>query len=283
MLADLSKQHGVDVATTVFYEQIRRSPEHGPFIREVESIETDPRAPLPRIPGKLLVAPAAFWKEYPEFGGDGRLVRRVAEQFGLESRLAPVPSTASVTRAAEVLVEELQRYGDGEVVLASLSKGGADVRVAMQRWPGIARKVRIWLQVGGLLHGSPVVNGLLTSSWWRRGLVRGYLAYTRADPQFMRELAWGGATLLSQRTSAPPGVEVISIVGFPLACHLRGAVARRHQRTADLGPNDGSTLLRDAIVDGGLVYPVWGADHYMHVPEIEHLLHRVFVYIARRS
>src|SRR5688500_16135193 len=103
----------------------------------------------------------------------------------METRVAPVPSTASVTRAAEIIADTLRSFDDGGVVLASLSKGGADVRLAMQRWPQLARKVRVWLQVAGLLHGSPVVDDLLTGSWWRRGLVRGYLAHTRADPQFL--------------------------------------------------------------------------------------------------
>ena len=282
VLAGLSERHGIDFATAFFYDRVCRSSEHAEFIRQVDAIEPNLTA-LPRVPGMLLVAPAAFWKEYPQFGGDGRLVRRVAGLFGMETGVAPVPSTASVMRAAEIIADTLRSSDDGEVVLASLSKGGADVRVAMQRWPELARKVRVWLQIAGLLHGTPVVNGLLSGSWWRRGLVRGYLAHTRADPQFLRELTWGDSSLLSGCAVAPPGVRVINVVGFPMARHLRGNVAKRHARMASLGPNDGSTLLRDAVVEGGLLYPLWGADHYMRVPGIERLLHRLFVYLARHA
>jgi hypothetical protein len=275
-LAELSRRRGADVATTLFHEHI--SEWHADFIREIKDI--DPAACL-RVPGTLLVAPAAFWKEYPRYGGDGRLLRRVAESFGMSTRLAPVPSTASVTRAAGILASELDRFADGEVVLASLSKGGADVRVALDRWPALARKIRAWVQVAGLLRGSPVVTDLLESAWWRRGVARGFLAYTRADPQFLRELAWGRSPRLATPVDAPAGVTVISVVGFPLARHLRGNVAKRHARMARLGPNDGSTLVHDAIVDGGHVYPVWGADHYMRGPNVEPLLRRLLAYLAR--
>jgi hypothetical protein len=282
VLADLSSSRGVDFATALFYDRVCRSPKNADFIREVAAIEPDSTT-LPRVSGELLVAPAAFWKEYPQYGGDGRLVRRIAATFGMETRVAPVPSTASVTRAAEIIAETLQSFDDGQVVLASLSKGGADVRLVLQRRPQLAKKLRVWLQVAGPLHGSPVVNELLNGSWWRRGLVRGYLAHTRADPQFLRELARGQSDLLSGRAVAPPGVTVINVVGFPLSNHLCGNVAKRHQRMSRLGPNDGSTLLRDAIVEGGLIYPVWGADHYMRVPQIERILRQLFVYIARRT
>jgi hypothetical protein len=283
-LANLSRRRGgVDFATTLLYERVRESPRHGPFIREIDSIEPDLAAP-PRVDVKLLVAPAAFWKQYPQYGGDGCLVRQIAEAFGMETRVAPVPSTASVSRAADVLVDELSREPDRGVILASLSKGGADVRIALERRPELARKLWAWLQIAGVVHGTPVVNDLLTSPWWRRGIVSGYLACTRADPQFVRELAWGdAATLLRGRATAPAGVMVINVVGFPLACHLAGNSRKRHQRMAPLGPNDGSTLLRDAIVDGGFVYPVWGADHYMRVPQVRRLLYRLFTYLARST
>jgi hypothetical protein len=42
-----------------------------------------------------------------------------------------------------------------------------------------------------------------------------------------------------------------------------------------LGPNDGLTLLRDAILEPGTIYPVWGADHYFRLPAIATLLRRL--------
>ena len=81
--------------------------------------------------------------------------------------------------------------------------------------------------------------------------------------------------------SANPGLLVINVVGFPLTFHLNGTTRARHKQLAACGPNDGSTLLRDAIVEPGLVYPVWGADHYFRVPQASRLLYQLFPYLAR--
>ncbi len=96
----------VDAATTRFYEELRASPVHGPFIREVESIPT-PWGAL--ATGRALIAPAAFYVEYPQFGGDGQLVRRVAGRFGIDAAVIPVPSLGSVTENAEVVATSLQK------------------------------------------------------------------------------------------------------------------------------------------------------------------------------
>jgi len=63
----------------------------------------------------------------------------------------------------------------------------------------------------------------------------------------------------------PAHLRVVHIVGFPLACHLTSRLARRsYRRLAPLGPNDGGgILLGDVTRLPGLIYPVWGADHYM--------------------
>ena len=88
----------VDAATTRFYEALRASPVHGPFIREVESASM-PAGAL--ASGKVLVAPAALYVEYPRIGGDGRLIREVAGRLGLDEAVIPVPSLGSVTASAD--------------------------------------------------------------------------------------------------------------------------------------------------------------------------------------
>ncbi len=264
----------VDAATTRFYEEIRASRVHGPFIREVESIQTTTeKLSMPRV----LIVPAAFYVEYPQFGGDGQLVRQVASRLGIDAAVIPVPSLGSVTENAEVVSRVLATEGDGSVLLVSLSKGGADVRVALERTPELARKVRLWMQVGGLVRGTPLADRILGSRW-RRWMMRAFLARYGASPDLLPELAHAPGSLLAAPFRAPDGLRVINVIACPLSSHLRGGLRRRHRRLADRGPNDGSTLLRDAIVEPGLVYPVWGASHYFRHPRMEELLERLFAW-----
>lgn len=274
VLAQLTREHGVDFVTALWYDRVRRAEPHRAFIEAVEALDAD--AALPPTSARLLVAPAAFWREYPQFGADGAAVLEVARGLGMDAEMIRTPSTGGVSENARVIREALAKEADGSVVLASLSKGGADVRVALEQDPALARKVRAWINVCGILHGSPLVDDMLDGPWWRRLAVRAFLARWRADFGLIRELRHAP----SPRALAPAGVFVVNVVACPLSSHTAGAITRRHRRLAALGPNDGSTLLTDAIVEGGVIYPVWGADHYFRTPEAPELIRRILLHLG---
>lgn len=264
----------MDAATAVWYERIRSAEPHRAFIEAVEGL--DANAALGPTQARLLVAPAAFWREYPRFGADGAAVIAAARALGMDAEMIRTPSTGSVSDHARVIREALEREADGSVVLASLSKGGADVRRALEQEPALARKVRAWINVCGIVHGSPLVDGMLDGPWWRRLALRAFLARWRADFGLIRELRHAP----SPRATAPAGVFVVNVVACPLTTHTAGAITKRHRELGAIGPNDGSTLLTDAIVDGGVIYPVWGADHYFRTPEAPMLIRRILLHLA---
>ncbi|MBW3569867.1 MAG: hypothetical protein KY467_02060 [Gemmatimonadetes bacterium] len=268
----------MDFATALWYDRVRLTEPHRAFIEGVEAVHPD--SSLPPTRSRLLVAPAAFWREYPQFGADGAAVLAVARGLGMDAEMIRTPSTGSVSENARVIREALEREADGSVVLVSLSKGGADVRVALEEGADVRRKVRAWINVCGLVHGSPLVDGMLDGPWWRRLAVRAFLARWRADFRLIRELRHGPGAPLSARATAPAGVYVVNVVACPLSIHTAGAITRRHRTLAALGPNDGSTLLTDAIVDGGVIYPVWGADHYFRTPDAPDLIRRILLQLG---
>ncbi|HEX6373361.1 MAG TPA: hypothetical protein VF006_30840 [Longimicrobium sp.] len=274
VLAELTLEHRVDFATALWYDRVRSAEPHRAFIVAVEALDAD--AALPPTSARVLVAPAAFWREYPQFGADGAAVLAVARDLGLDAEMIRTPSTGSVSENARVIREALEKEADGSVILASLSKGGADVRAALEQDPALARKVRAWINVCGILHGSPLVDEMLDGSWWRRLAVRAFLARWRAGFGLLRELRHAPFP----RAAAPPGVYVVNVVACPLTTHTAGAITRRHRQLAALGPNDGSTLLTDAIVDGGVIYPVWGADHYFRTPDAPVLIRRILLQLG---
>jgi hypothetical protein len=274
VFAALTREHGVDFATALWYDRVRRAEPHRAFIKAVEALDAD--AALPPTSARLLVAPAAFWREYPQFGADGAAVLAAARALGMNAEMIRTPSTGSVSENARVIRQALAKEADGSVVLASLSKGGADVRMALEQDPALARKVRAWINVCGIIHGSPLVDGMLDGAWWRRLALRAFLARWRADFGLLRELRHAP----SPRAMAPAGVFVVNVVACPLSIHTAGAITKRHRQLARLGPNDGSTLLADAIVDGGVVYPVWGADHYFRTPDAPALIRRILLHLG---
>ncbi|MFN8546402.1 MAG: hypothetical protein U0527_00135 [Candidatus Eisenbacteria bacterium] len=173
-----------------------------------------------------------------------------------------------MTENARRIAEALRPLPERSCLLVSLSKGGADLRLALERNPELATRAQLWIQIGGLVRGTPVVNELTRGAWWKRGLLRGYLALTAAAPDLVTEMTRAPGTLLAAPMRVPEGLPIVNVVGFPLAGELRGRVRDRHARFACLGPNDGMGVLADAIIDPAPVVPVRGADHYFRTPEV---------------
>lgn len=279
-LAEIAGERGVDFATALFHERLRTSDEHGAFIREIDAVELDFDS-LPRLRGTVWIAPAAGYREFPELGGDGALVRAVAGALGLDTRVFPSRSWGSVTENAAIIRETLAAEPPAPAVVVSMSKGGAEVRRALDGGVGDER-VSAWVNICGLVRGSPLIGRLLDGPWWRRAPLQLYLARYGARLGSLRDLRPGGDRSTGH-ARAPEGVRVVNVVACPLSTHLHGPLRRRHAELAPLGPNDGSTLLSDAILCPGAVYPIWGADHYFRTPAAAPLLYGLFLRLAEEG
>lgn len=279
-LRELTAEAGCDIATALFYAAILDDPSHRAFVARVDGLaatQVPTRCPW----GRLLLAPAAFFEELPRFGGDGRTLCDAAARLGLDVALLPVSSTGSVAENAATIRGALERESADPLFVVSLSKGAADVYEALRGQGGRFPNLRAWVQICGLVRGSPFIDAILTSPV-RRSLLRGYLWWLGADLSICADLGRSTRTLDADAYPAPEGVEVISVVGVPLARHMRGNARRRYLQMRRLGPNDGSGLLRDAVLEPGRIYPVWGADHYFRVPEVPALVERLVAYLAWR-
>jgi hypothetical protein len=277
----------IDAATIALYEQVRASPRHGPFIRRIESDAPEP--PIEAPPPRLVVMPGAFHEHHAHTGADGRRLLELAARLGWPAETVRVPSLGSMEKNAAIIGEFLSTpRGDGRpIVLVSLSKGGADVRTALDR-PNAAtefRDVRAWVNISGIVTGTPLV------AWLRARPLRclGVRLLLRCRGQrwdHIAELSHGPRTPLARPLNLPPQLRAIHVVGFPRVCDLSNNWARRgHRRLAPLGPNDGGgILLRDIVDLPGELYPVRGADHYLNPPsDVRPLLLRILLDAAATS
>jgi hypothetical protein len=283
VLQEIATQHGIDFAAALLYDRVHRSPQHADFIRRLEACpETHPSR---RLDATVVIVPGAFYVEYPHTGADGRLLREEAAHFGCPSELIPLPSLGHLSETAALICEWLAARPAGPVILVSLSKGGADVKAALAR-PDAAcafRNVIVWVNLCGLLEGTPLANWVLASRlrtlWFRLLLYwRGY------DFTVIHDLVRAPGAPLDFDLTLPDHVQMMSVVGFPLAQHMTNRLARRcFRRVQALGPNDGAGIvLADACRLPGLLYPVWGADHYMRPAgtDIRGIIRRILHYLS---
>jgi hypothetical protein len=264
-LRELAARDGLDAATERLYRLVLASPFHGPFIRRVGELRDEPAPSAWNCGAVLAVVPGASYEETPRTGADGRLVREQAERMGCPTVLVPLATTGTVRENARILCDWLASQPDRPVILASVSKGGSDVKVALAEPDAETafRNVVAWVSLCGILDGTPLIDWLLSRSPGA-GAVRLYYRLRGKGTGFLRELRYRSGGPLDRPLRLPPHIRLISVAGFPLREHLTRRSSRNcHQRLAPLGPNDGALVLADVCALPGLVYPVWGADHYL--------------------
>ena len=263
-LREITAGHGVDFATRLLWERVRDSHRHGPFMTQVDRLRRDQPVPRSMHGVTFAIAPGAFYRELPRIDSDGRLLRAIAENYGCRSELIPVPSTASLPHNATCIIDWLLGQPPGPIILTSLSKGGADVRLALARPEAeqAFRHVVAWINICGMVQGTPLVPNLLMRPL-RSWLVRGFFRWRGLDFQMVRHLQ-PAAPLWSEPLKLPGHIRLVSVVGFPLEHQMTTRRMRMWRRKLDpLGPNDGGVLLADVLALPGRVYPVWGSDHYL--------------------
>jgi hypothetical protein len=250
----------------LLYQRIVSSSRHGPFIKRIGELlqNSSSRRRLSNV--TLAVAPGAFYREHPQTGADGRRIRDVAESLGCRSDMIPARSLGSAELNGRIICDWLLKRLDENIIVCSLSKGGADVKIALATAEAreAFHNVVAWLNVGGTVFGSPTATWLLDRPWLAI-VYRSLFAWRGQDFRFIQELARSPGGPLDRPVAAPAHLRIIHVAGFPLRCHIRERRSRRwHRRLSRYGPNDGATLLADCCAPPGLIFPVWGADHYLN-------------------
>ena len=281
----LTQQHGIDFATALLFDRLRRSEAHGPFIRRLEAMPEGPAGGWQRDT-TVAVVPGAFYVERPESGADGGFVMEQAARIGCRAVRVALSSLGTLRENARILSEWIAQQPRRPLILVSLSKGGADVRWALQA-PDAARTfqhVAAWINISGLIRGTAIVNWLMQRRA-RTRLVQLMLWWHGLHFDALRELEYGTGGPLDSDLVLPRELLVVHLSGFPLTnCLTRPIAQRGHRRLAPLGPNDGgANLLTDLIGLPGLIYPVWGADHYMEPKsDVNALLRRLLCFVGEQ-
>jgi hypothetical protein len=273
-LQQIAAEHGLDVATMVFYRAVLASPVHGEFVRLVDGHST---APLARSPGPTLqIVPAMFHRERPDLGGDGRLVAAIARACGFNVEVVPTLSRGTISENASIIRAAIDKERGQQLWLFSLSRGGGEVRRALQQHPlgETSGRLRGWINANGIVRGSHFIDHMLGSRP-RRLRARAFCMALGTSYAGARELQTTHA-YWQEPFEPPEQMTVINLVGVPLGCHVQKGLVGRYRRLGTLGPNDGFVLLPETLILPGLIYPIWGSDHLFRSPQVSPLLYKLF-------
>ncbi len=262
-LCETARTRGLDFATALCFQRLQQITVNASFRSHVAEIPENIRLPVPDL---IAIAPGAFYREHQGTGADGSAILQIARDLGCPAALIPVPSFGRVDSNARHVRDWLLNRPERRIVLLSLSKGGADVKrcLAQPRSSEAFEKVAAWLSLSGIVQGTPLIAWLRARRlrWWG---VHGLLWLRGQRGAALRDLRHGTDSLLNPWPALPDHLTVVHVCGVPLRHHLHHPwAARAYDRLAPLGPNDGGgILLADLLSLPGIVYPIWGADHYL--------------------
>lgn len=218
----------------------------------------------------LMVPGWGYQTNAAETGSDLAKPRTIITGLGFETHLVEVEDNGSVEKGAELLVAALmQHFHSGKkIILVSASSGGPTVALALNDAAVATNPLLVgWLNICGVLKGSPVIDAFLPwpKSWLLHAIV------------FLE--GWNYSDLLSLSRSSseprfksflpPPQLTIVNYIGIPFSGDISDMGSVFYSILKTQGPNDGLTLITDALAPGYTIMAV-GIDHFVNNdPEID--------------
>ncbi len=218
-------------------------------------VERDPDAARARLAARLRVAelsllrvPGLLYRTHPETGAD---LRGLSAWLGQPVALVETDELGTVEANAGVL-EAALREGRRRSVLFSASKGSAEVRAALETTPALGGRVPIWIDLVGVLEGTPLLDEGVgpedRTAWLPDDVARSLSARVRRgalDPERF-----------------PAATRAVHVAAFPAEHEVSERARESFAWLRALGPNDGYVMLDSYLRAPGRVLIERGVDHY---------------------
>lgn len=265
-LGGLTRRFSTDLASLYVAQRLMDEPAnraaYALFMRELETLRPA-RAPAHAADPVVLLVPGWDYVRYGALtGADFALPRRALTQAGLTNRLIAIPPYGSVeTNAA--LVAEAVRASGRPVILASASSAGPAVALALGELlaPSQSCHVQAWINIGGLLNGSPIVDHY--ARWWKQPVTRPLAWWRGWSWEAIDSMSLARSRERLARLRLPRHVFILNYIGIPFSGSVSPLARDNYEILRDEGPNDGLTFITDALAPGAPTIVALGRDHYL--------------------
>ncbi|NND68498.1 MAG: hypothetical protein HKN19_13000 [Halioglobus sp.] len=273
-LTALSRKYSPDTATALLIRCLGEIPEIARaqrlFLDNVAAARADFSALAEKLaPHRddylLLFVPGWGYRENgAETGADLRRPRELMSEMGFTNVLVPLLDNGGVEENAAILSAALREAlaSNKRVVLVSASSGGPTV-VASLTEPDIAGHAGLagWLNICGVLNGSPVIDAF--THWSRAWLLRLVSMFEGWRYPDLLSLSRSQSASRYRRFHAPPQLTIVNYVGIPFSGQVSDEGRFFYNLLKKQGPNDGLTLITEAMAPGYTVLAV-GSDHFIN-------------------
>jgi hypothetical protein len=271
-LKTLADQYSVDFAAIFFAEHVHAQEEN----RAIQQAFNDYLGNGGTAPGlrqadldKYLFLFVPGW-DYVEnghiTGADFAVQRILFTAFGAENHLVTIPPHGSVVENADVLTGAIELHGGKgkSIVLVGASSAGPSIYLALaenRQNPSFGH-VKGWLNIGGILYGSPVID--YYQVWPRRWFFNVAVWSQGWDRDRILSLSTvESRKRMARLTGIDPDILIINYIGLPLSGAVSPYAADYYSKLAAEGPNDGLSFLPDMVAPDSLTIIAPGRDHFL--------------------
>jgi hypothetical protein len=279
-LQRIAERNSHDIATLVFAHQVLGQEQNrrmqSLYLKNLAWIRSAPeragRGIARTAAGYTFVfAPAWLYRSHPWNGADFRRPRQLLAANGIDTRLLDLPEDGVVEESAARIAAALREPGTPgrKRIIVSTSKSGAEVALALGGLlePEELSDVVAWINIGGVIQGTPLADVGLTS--WRGSIARAWFGLQGWNWAAVESLATPVRRARFAGLRFPERLLVVNVIGAPLSGDMTLYSRPGHALLYRFGPNDGATLLADQIVPGSLTVLQPGVDHYFDLPDTD--------------
>lgn len=261
--------------TALMYRYVER--DNADFLKQVNSFDVS--KVLKNQNTKIIIVPGMFYKEHPDVGAGGDIVCEIARECGFQTSTIATLSKGSVSHNTKLIKEAILNEKLERIWFVSFSKGSAEIRLALEQLENSPQiqKVQGWISISGVPYGTPLAT-LKQKSFLSKMVWGATSKLLRVDTGVSKDLCHKGILACPMKISSR--INIIHIVGFPIASHLHPELIKFYNRLAPYGPNDGLTLLKDYMNINERVYPIWGLDHFLRSSRISSVIYKMCHYIS---
>lgn len=278
LISTIAQKHSLDAATLYTLKRLYDKPlnktnqdKYTTYLNQIN---------LNQMPSEIevlkskyfLFIPGFAYKEDSTTGADFARQRQLLTRLGIPNQLIETGQFALSADNAKQIVAEISRASiqHTEIVLVSASKGGLETAMALGNImeKEAFQKVKAWVNVGGILNGSPIADQYLKGPkcWFAK-----WMLWTKGQTiEVVRDISHHRRKMDFVTYQFPKHINIINFVGVPLTSQVHPRIKSRYcSIQKEFGPNDGLTTIPDEITENGIVISELGLDHYFKDPNID--------------
>jgi hypothetical protein len=203
-------------------------------------------------------------------GADFKKPRALLEQAGYEVLFVDIDPIGSVEENAAYLTAKIAEHRRRKIVIAGASSAGPAIHLALGQTANRddLANVKAWLNLGGILQGVPVLDQFSSGpKGWLLSTIIWFKGWKKHSFESMR------TAVSRQRFAAlavPRHIQIYNYLGLSLSGDISKFASDKYAMMQGDGPNDGLTLLTDAIAPNSFTVLSPKTDHFFaQDPEID--------------